>query len=167
MSTPSFPPGSFVPLRFLKRQLFIIGFGAALTLTALILWARLKARLLTTDFLSHAYCYLGNPRLVWTNGVADSLIGIAYLAISVMLGYLGYKGWCNIPFTGCPWRLDFLSSTSGFQSFPPGIGKGSMNRERLLPLLPNERYGTAALSKTTRDLPILQRMMDERVFKNG
>ena len=70
-------------------------------------------------------------------------------------------------FTGCAWRLDFLSSTSGFQSFPPRIAKGSMNRERLLPLRPNERYGTAAPSKTTRDLPILQRMTEDRVFKNG
>src|SRR5258708_2695278 len=37
-------------------------------------------------------------RVVWTNVVADSLIGIAYLAISVTLGYLGYKGRRDIPF---------------------------------------------------------------------
>jgi len=60
----------------------------------------------------------------------------------------------------------FLILNLRFQSFPPRIAKGSMNRERLLPLRPNERYGTAAPSNT-RDLPILQRMMDERVFKKG
>ena len=36
--------------------------------------------------------------MVWTHVVADSLIAIAYLAISVTLGYLGFKGWRDIPF---------------------------------------------------------------------
>ena len=98
MSTPSITSGSFVPSRFLKRQLHVIGAGAAITIGVFIVWPRLTAWLLTTDFLPHKYCYLGNPRLVWTNVVADSLIGIAYLAISVTLGYLGYKGWRDIPF---------------------------------------------------------------------
>ncbi|HEY6185637.1 MAG TPA: sensor histidine kinase [Terriglobales bacterium] len=98
MSTPSIAPGSFAPSRFLKRQLYVIGSAVAVTLTTLIAWPRLTAWLLTTDFLPHAYCYLGNPKLVWTNVVADSLIAIAYLAISVTLGYLGYKGWRDIPF---------------------------------------------------------------------
>ena len=121
MSSPSITPGSFVPLRFLKRQLFIIGFGAALTLTALILWARLTARLLTTDFLSHAYCYLGNPRLVWTNVVADSLIGIAYLAISVMLGYLGYIRMVRYSFSlDVPGVWIFYPQPQDFRVFPQG-----------------------------------------------
>lgn len=98
MSTPSVTPDSFVPSRFLKRQLYVIGFGAAFALGAVIVWPQFVAWLFTTNFLPHAYCYLGNPRLVWTNVVADSLIGIAYLAISVTLGYLGYKGWHDIPF---------------------------------------------------------------------
>lgn len=54
--------------------------------------------LLTTAFLPHAFCYLGNFRLVWTNVIADSLIGIAYLGMSITLGYLGYKGRRDIPF---------------------------------------------------------------------
>lgn len=98
MSTPSVTPGSFVPSGFLKRQMNVIGVGAAGTLCTLIVWPRLTAWLLTRDFLPHAYCYLGNPRLVWTNVVADSLVGIAYLAISATLGYLGYKGRRDIPF---------------------------------------------------------------------
>ena len=50
------------------------------------------------SFPAAPYCYLGNAKLVWTNVVADSLIGIAYLAISTTLGYLGYKGRRDIPF---------------------------------------------------------------------
>jgi two-component sensor histidine kinase len=98
MATPSVTPDSFVPSRFLKQQLFAVGLAAAVTLGVLIAWSPLKTWLLTTAFLPHAYCYLGNLRLVWTNVVADSLIGIAYLAISTTLGYLGYKGRRDIPF---------------------------------------------------------------------
>jgi len=98
MSTPSGGPGSFVPSRFLTRQLYVIGIALAVTVSAFIVWPPLTAWLLTTSFLPHAYCYLGNPKLVWTHMVADSLIGIAYLAISATLGYLVYKGRRDIPF---------------------------------------------------------------------
>lgn len=98
MSTPSVASGSFVPSLFLKRQLYVIGIAAGATLSACIVWPPLTKWLLTTAYLPHAYCYLGNPRLVWTNVVADSLIGIAYLAISATLGYLGWKGQRDIPF---------------------------------------------------------------------
>jgi Domain of unknown function (DUF3806) len=36
-----------------------------------------------------------------------------------------------------------------------------------LPPLLNERYGTAALSGTQRDLPLLQRLIDDKVFKRS
>lgn len=39
-----------------------------------------------------------DPGLVWTHVVADSLIGIAYLAISATLAYLVYKARRDIPF---------------------------------------------------------------------
>jgi two-component sensor histidine kinase len=98
MSTPSLTPRSFVPSRFMERQLYAIGVGSALTIGALIIWPSWTKWLLAADFLPHAYCYLGNPRLVWSHVVADSLIAIAYLAISVTLGYLGYRGRRDIPF---------------------------------------------------------------------
>lgn len=98
MSKPSVTPSPFVPSRFLKRQLYVIAVGVTATVAAFIMWPRLTSGLLATNFLPHAYCYLGNPRLIWTNVVADSLIAIAYLGISVTLGYLGYKGWREIPF---------------------------------------------------------------------
>ena len=100
MSLPTVRLGSVVPSHFLKRQLDVIGVGSLGTLGVLIAWHRPAQWLLTTNFLPHAYCYLSNGALVWTNVVADSLIGIAYLAISVTLGYLGYKGRRDIPYHG-------------------------------------------------------------------
>jgi two-component sensor histidine kinase len=98
MSTLPVPAGSFVPSRFLKRQLYAIAVGAAVTLGAFTFWPQLTRWFLAKNFLPHASCYLGNPRLVWTNLVTDSVVGIAYLAISATLGYLGYKGRRDIPF---------------------------------------------------------------------
>ncbi len=77
MSTPSVTPGAFVPSRFLRRQLFAIALGSMVTLGTISLWPHLTKWLLASNFLPHAYCYLGNPRLVWTNAVTDSLVGIA------------------------------------------------------------------------------------------
>jgi hypothetical protein len=86
MSTPSVTPSPFVPSRFLKRQLYVIAVGVTAIVAAVIVWPRLSAWLLATDFLPHAYCYLGKPGVVWTNVVADSLVAFAYLTISVTLG---------------------------------------------------------------------------------
>jgi len=98
MSSPAVSPGSFVPSRFLKRQLFAIAVGSSLTIFTFSFWPKLAGWLLTSNFLPHAYCYLRNPALVWTHVTADALIGISYLAISVTLGYLGYEGRRDIPY---------------------------------------------------------------------
>src|SRR5258708_4678459 len=95
---PAINPGYFEPLRPFKRQLYIIGVVSALAMSPFIIWPRLSERLLATNFLPHLYCYLRNPGLVWTHVIADSLIGIAYLAISVTLAYLVYKARRDIPF---------------------------------------------------------------------
>jgi two-component sensor histidine kinase len=88
------------PFRSAKHQLYAIGIVSALAIASFAIWPRLSERLLSTDFLPHLYCYLRNPALVWTHVVADSLIAIAYFAISITLGYLVYKGWRDIPFQG-------------------------------------------------------------------
>lgn len=75
---------------------------SVLAVAPFLVWPRLRGRLLATDFLPHLYCYMRNPALVWTHVVADTLIGIAYLAISVTLGYLVHKARRGIPF---PWML--------------------------------------------------------------
>ena len=89
---------SFVPSRFLKNQLLAVALGAFSIVTILIIWPKLGSWLLTANFLPHAYCYLRNPALVWTNVIADSLIAVSYFAISVTLGHLGYKGRRDIPY---------------------------------------------------------------------
>ena len=98
MSTSTVSPGFFDPLRPSKRKLWAIGITAALAISPFIIWPQLSARLLATNFMPHLYCYLRDPGLVWTHVVADSLIGIAYFAISVTLGYLVFKGQRDIPF---------------------------------------------------------------------
>jgi len=100
MSTPTLTPRVLEPFRSAKRQLYAIGIVSALAIASFAIWPRLSERLLSTDFLPHLYCYLRNPALVWTHVVADSLIAIAYFAISITLGYLVYKGWRDIPFQG-------------------------------------------------------------------
>jgi len=63
-----------------------------------LFWPSLARRILATNFLPHLFCYLGKPGLVWTHVIADSLIGIAYLAICGTLVYLVRKGRRDIPF---------------------------------------------------------------------
>ena len=99
MSTPTIAPGVFEPSRSPKHQLlYATAALLAAGISAFLFWPSLADRLLASNFLPHLYCYLGKPGLVWTHVVADSLIGLAYLAISGTLAYLVYKGRRNIPF---------------------------------------------------------------------
>jgi signal transduction histidine kinase len=50
------------------------------------------------NFLPHATCYLQDARLIWLHATTDSLIGLAYLAISATLGFLVYRARADIPF---------------------------------------------------------------------
>jgi signal transduction histidine kinase len=50
-----------------------------------------------SGFMPHIHCYLGKPELVWTMFITDLLIGLAYVAISVMLWGLIRK--IKIPFS--------------------------------------------------------------------
>jgi len=73
--------------------------GPWLLLDRFLLWPALAVRLFgSNDYLPHVFCYLRRPALVWTHVTADSLIGPAYLAISVTLAYLVYKARRDIPF---------------------------------------------------------------------
>jgi len=58
----------------------------------------LLRELLSAAYIPHLYCYLGSIPLVWTHVVADSLIGIAYFAISLTLAYLVHRGKSDVPF---------------------------------------------------------------------
>jgi len=98
MSTPGISPGFFATSRSARGGCFAIGIVSALAIAAFVIWPGLAERLLTTDFLPHLYCYSGNSALIWTHVVADALIGIAFFAISLTLGYLVYKAQRDIPF---------------------------------------------------------------------
>jgi PAS domain S-box-containing protein len=61
-------------------------------------WHVLGGSILRQDFLPHVYCYLGQRSLVWTHVAADSLIALAYLAISATLVVLVSKTRRGMPF---------------------------------------------------------------------
>jgi hypothetical protein len=47
--------------------------------------------LFSSDYLPHRYCYLAQPRLVWTNALADGLIAISYALLFGCLFWLAGK----------------------------------------------------------------------------
>ena len=98
MSTPDAGRALSHTSAFGSRQLYAALVVSLLAITPFVVWPPLTRGLLATDFLPHVYCYLRNPGLIWTHVAADSLIGIAYLAISITLGYLVYKARRDIPF---------------------------------------------------------------------
>lgn len=97
MSTPTINHGFAESLRSTKSWLYAIATVSAVGFGCFLFWSRLESILLTTNFLPHLYC-LKSPALVWTHVVADSIIGIAYSAISVTLGFLIYRARRDIPF---------------------------------------------------------------------
>lgn len=99
MATPAVGPDFFKPSLFTKRLVSAVALGAVVALGPFLLWPTLAARIFgSSDYLPHAFCYLRRPALVWTHVTADSLIALAYLAISVTLTYLVYKARRDIPF---------------------------------------------------------------------
>src|SRR5215472_3193397 len=46
------------------------------------------AKLFSSDFMPHGYCYLWKPEIVWLHVVSDSLIALSYYLIPFMLIYL-------------------------------------------------------------------------------
>jgi len=98
MTTPAMRPGVFEGSSPTRRQVNAILVALAIAISPFLIWPRLTERLLATNFLPHLYCYLGSPGLVWTHVIADTLIAIAYFAISITLAYLVHKGRRDIPF---------------------------------------------------------------------
>jgi PAS domain S-box-containing protein len=75
----------------------LIAFVAAAAVL-LITWPKLAHDVLSSDYMPHLYCYLGNTTLAWTHAISDTLIGLAYLAISGSLAYLIYRAQSDLPF---------------------------------------------------------------------
>ncbi len=61
-------------------------------------WPVLAHWMLSSSFLPQSYCYMKEPGLVWTHGIADTIIGVACLMTSVTFSYLIYKGRGDVPF---------------------------------------------------------------------
>jgi signal transduction histidine kinase len=52
----------------------------------------------TDNFMPHATCYLRDPQVIGLHVTSDLLIGASYLAISIALIYVAYRGSKDIPF---------------------------------------------------------------------
>ncbi|NEQ22273.1 MAG: response regulator, partial [Microcoleus sp. SIO2G3] len=79
-----------------------LGYGAAfmgIMLALIMLWSGVSQDLLAENgFIPHGHCYLWKPGLVWLHTASDSLIALAYVAISATLAYLVHKTRKEIPF---------------------------------------------------------------------
>src|SRR4028118_2414597 len=68
-------------------------------LTLMLIFPKWWNSLLTVnEFIPHGHCYLWKPGLVWLHAASDSLIALAYVAISATLAYLVHKTRQEIPF---------------------------------------------------------------------
>lgn len=79
-----------------------LGYGSAflgVTLILIVLGPGILKNLFTMKgFIPHGHCYLWKPGLVWLHATSDSLIALAYVAISTTLAYLVHKTHQEIPF---------------------------------------------------------------------
>jgi PAS domain S-box-containing protein len=99
MSTNATTSELFKPAQFRRHQV-VYGIASLLAIAVVpfLVWPGLAERILASNFLPHRYCYLGKTGLVWTNVVADSVIGLSYVTISGTLVYLAHKLRHGIPF---------------------------------------------------------------------
>lgn len=68
-------------------------------LTLAALWATgALGRSFLTTYLPHGFCYLWNPKLLWTHLVSDAVIAVSFLAISATLTILAIKAGKDFPF---------------------------------------------------------------------
>jgi hypothetical protein len=73
--------------------------------------------LLSTNFLPHWYGYVGNQRLLWTNVVADVVIGLSYVAISVTLLRLVRRIGPDLPYSQLFWAFGLFIVSCGVAHF--------------------------------------------------
>lgn len=93
-----------------------IGFALGLCLVALLLWF-FSRFLLATNFLPHWYCYIGDKRLIWTNVLADLIIGLSYVVISTTLAILVRRAGALLPYHGFFWAFGLFIVSCGATHF--------------------------------------------------
>lgn len=98
MSTPTVGSGLLDVSHPAKRQVYSMLAVFLLAISPFIVLPFVTERLLSTNFQPHLYCYLWNRRVVWAHLTADAGIALAYLAISITLGYLVHRARRDIPF---------------------------------------------------------------------
>jgi PAS domain S-box-containing protein len=102
-------PRSQTPLTQRKARLALSG----LFLGTATLWLGSRF-LLSSNFLPHWYCYVGNQRLLWTNVLADLVIGLSYVVISVTLVWLVHRARRDLPYSHFFWAFGvFIVSCGG------------------------------------------------------
>src|SRR5580700_6524254 len=85
-----------IPRRLVQVSVAFLSAAVAL----FIAWPKLGHDVLSSAYMPHLYCYLGSTSLAWTHAIADTLIGLSYVAISATLAYLIYRGRSELPFHG-------------------------------------------------------------------
>jgi PAS domain S-box-containing protein len=89
-----------------------------LALICLTFIAWLSSRvLLSTNFLPHWYCLVGNKRLLWTTVIADLLIGLSYVAISTTLAWLVRRAGRDLPYSAFFWAFGLFIVSCGVTHF--------------------------------------------------
>jgi PAS domain S-box-containing protein len=88
----------------------------ALTCATAAVWLSSRA-LLSTNFLPHWYCFVGNTRLLWTTVIADLLIGLSYVAISTTLAWLVRRAGRELPYSGFFWAFGLFIVSCGVTHF--------------------------------------------------
>ncbi len=87
------------PTRWMSVRLFHWSIAIFIAVLAgIVLFESLNIPVLSRIGLPHEVCFLQQPKLIWLHVVSDLLIGIAYVSISVTLGYLVYKASQDLPF---------------------------------------------------------------------
>jgi signal transduction histidine kinase len=96
-----------------RAALAIGSFG----LLASLLLTRSSQSDFSSQFLPHAYCYLYNRNLIVLHVVADGLIWLSYVAISLTLVYLVYRTRREIPFSWMFLAFGIFIIACGFTHF--------------------------------------------------
>ena len=98
-----------------SRRTAKFAFLGLFSLTAAIWFG--SRTLLSTNFLPHWYCYVGNQRLLWTNVIADTVIGFSYFAISATLVWLVRRAGHDLPYTHFFWAFGVFIVSCGATHF--------------------------------------------------
>src|SRR5437879_12518300 len=112
-SARSFPQPR-IPISAQKARLALV---SLFSVTA-VLWLGSRT-LLAANFLPHWYCYLGNQRLLWSNVIADLVIGLSSVAIASTLVWLVRRAGPDLPDPYFFWAFVVCSACCGASHFTP------------------------------------------------